>query len=229
MTTTFNFSEYNCLNIMDLVYSLFGLDLDNFNNLVLFLEFMICTNVLGYIFFCSTNKFYIKAFSHSMSLEVTWTLIPVVVLIFLGMPSLKILFLSEILMTKINISLKVTGYQWYWSYSFPEFNISLMSYPNYLALFYRLAESDLLILPMSSSIQTLITSQDVIHSWALPSLGFKMDACPGRLNYYVLSSNLPSLHIGQCSELCGSYHSWMPIMVEFTSCSLFIEWLKNIL
>lgn len=138
------------------------------------------------------------------------------------------LYNIEIFNFSRNLALKVIGNQWYWEYSYPEFLIQVPRYPFQMSEHFRLGECDLLVLPFRVKVRALISSNDVLHSWALPSLGFKLDACPGRLNFIIFLTQLPGIHIGQCRELCGSLHSWMPIIVEFTSVALFIEWLKTV-
>lgn len=147
-------------------------------------------------------------------------------LIFLGIPSLKILYIIEIYNFSSYLSLKVLGHQWYWEYRFSEFILTLIRYPKKISRLVRIGESTLLCLPIKCKIRVLISSFDVIHSWSLPSIGLKIDACPGRLNFFIIIIVQPSKHVGQCRELCGSYHSWIPIFLEVTTLNLFFEWIK---
>lgn len=166
------------------------------------------------ILVCS-NKTWSSFIKSWRILEIIWTIFPASILIFLGIPSISLLYSSE--KECINFNLKVVGHQWYWEYSFPEIDILLnvQTIPLYYVEFYRILESDLLVLPFLCPIQGLITSQDVLHSWSLNTLGFKFDACPGRLNYFTFERSFPGILTGQCRELCGSLHSWIPIYVEF--------------
>lgn len=180
----------------------------------------------GSLIVVAFNKTWNTQFNHSIFLELLWTLLPIIALILLGFPSLKALYMSERFLSKNTLGLKVLGHQWYWEYRIPEFIINFNCYLSTRPLLYRFGETDLLVLPFSCLIRRLISSHDVLHSWCLPSLGFKIDACPGRLNYFIIRSSTPSSIIGQCSELCGAYHSWIPIQLEFTSVRLFTNYLK---
>jgi len=194
--------------------------LDYFNNLVLLLELIIYVRTIVILFVVSINKTWNRSIKNWRLLEIIWTIFPAFILIFIGIPSISLLYSSE--KERVTFNLKIVGHQWYWEYSFPEFERTQQSLPAYLVEYYRMLESDLLILPFCCQIQGLITSQDVLHSWCVNSLGFKFDACPGRLNYFIFERSFPGVMFGQCSELCGSFHSWMPIYIEFVS-SLFIH------
>lgn len=170
---------------------------------------------------------WIRQFTHWVILEIFWTIIPIGVLIILALPSLKNLYISEFFLTNNKLNLKILGHQWYWEYRLTELSFNKDCYPLNKADLYRIGEADLLRLPFNCSVRSLISSQDVIHSWSLPSIGFKVDACPGRLNYFVFFSHCNGVIIGQCSELCGAYHSWIPIYVETTRINIFLNWLKT--
>lgn len=132
-----------------------------------------------------------------------------------------------------SISIKAIGHQWYWSYEYSDFkNIEFDSYItpiNEIKNFrFRLIDVDnRIIVPFKSQIRILITSTDVIHSWTIPSAGVKIDATPGRLNQSRFSINRPGLFFGQCSEICGANHRFMPIVVERISPNYFIKWIIN--
>lgn len=211
--------------LRDLSIRFLSKELDHFNSVVFIFQSIIRILVGIILIIITLNIKWHSQLSHWILLEVLWTLSPVRVLVFLGFPSLKNLYQIESFFDN-NINLKVIGHQWYWEYSIPELSIISDCYPLRKASLYRIGESDTLILPFICKIRRLITSQDVIHSWCLPSLGFKVDACPGRLNYFMLRSLVRRFIIGQCSELCGTYHSWIPIKLEFTSVGLFIFNLK---
>lgn len=212
--------------LVDLRGNVLTKNCDQFNSLVIIVEILIVLLVFGLLILVNSNYNWRLRFTHWVSLELLWTITPIIILVVLAFPSLKNLYSSELFLGKNNLNLKIIGHQWYWEYSMPELNITLDCYPNNKRTLYRIGESELLILPFKCSIRSLITSQDVIHSWCLPSIGFKLDACPGRLNYFMINSNCLSFIVGQCSELCGAYHSWIPIQVEFTSSLLFSEYLK---
>lgn len=173
------------------------------------------------------NKWF-QNLKHWIFLELIWTITPVLILLLLGLPSIKILYRRELSNFSRSINIKVIGHQWYWEYSFPEFMVSFNSYPKMLINIFRLGERDVLIVPFKRRIRILLSSEDVIHAWAIPSANLKIDATPGRLNFMNLYFYLGGKHIGQCSELCGNYHSWIPIYLEVTSSGLFREWLKVI-
>nr|YP_918958.1 cytochrome c oxidase subunit II [Romanomermis nielseni]ABL73777.1 cytochrome c oxidase subunit II [Romanomermis nielseni] len=220
-------STYLGLNLLDQLNFL-NWKIYLYNDMVIFIESIVAFMVFMFMITTSYSKNWTQGMGHWFALELIWTVAPVLVLLFLGLPSLKLLYLSEIYNFKSDFSLKITGHQWYWEYNFPEFNVSVLSFPKALSQLIRLGEANLLTLPFNSKIRAIISSSDVIHSWALPSMGFKMDAIPGRLNFYMMMFSIPGKFMGQCSELCGSYHSWMPIFIETTSMSLFFEWMKNL-
>nr|WMQ72222.1 cytochrome oxidase subunit II [Tibicinoides pallidula] len=165
-------------------------------------------------------------------IEFIWTLLPAVTLIFIALPSLRLLYLLDEV-NKPLLTVKVVGHQWYWSYEYSDFsNIEFDSYmmptSNLNNNEFRLIEVDnRLILPFNTQVRLMITSMDVLHSWAMPSLGIKVDAVPGRLNQTSAIINKPGLIFGQCSEICGSNHSFMPIVIESIDNNAFLIWLKN--
>nr|UZT67461.1 cytochrome c oxidase subunit 2 [Pujadella villari] len=168
---------------------------------------------------------------NSQVVELVWTIFPMLILMFMAVPSLKILYLIDEMYTPM-MSVKCLGHQWYWSYEFSDFyNLSYDSYmmKGYESSEFRLLDVDnRLILPMNLQIRLLIGAEDVIHSFAVPSLGCKMDGVPGRINQMNLLINRPGVFYGQCSEICGANHSFMPIVVEATDMGFFMSWvLKN--
>lgn len=159
-----------------------------------------------------------------------------IILIIIAIPSLKILYFIDELWNPTYFTIKAIGHQWYWSYEFPEFcNCDLDSYIIPLNLnseknIFRLLDVDnRLVTPFNYPIRLLATSSDVIHSWTIPSLGIKIDATPGRINQMTLISLRPGLYFGQCSEICGAYHSFIPICLERTKFAHFILWIASIL
>lgn len=195
----------------------------------------IITVMVAYIIISLTfNKINNKFIIENQALETIWTVIPAFVLIFIALPSLRILYLLDEISSPI-ITIKTIGHQWYWSYEYSDFNkIEFDSFilpSNELNLeSYRLLDvNNRLIVPFKTPIRLLVTSQDVIHSWAIPRAGLKVDANPGRLNQTTLTFNKPGLFYGQCSEICGAVHSFIPIVVESVNKKNFIDWTKSIL
>nr|APT69304.1 cytochrome c oxidase subunit 2 [Hemigrapsus sanguineus] len=164
-------------------------------------------------------------------IEVIWTSIPAFILIFIALPSLRLLYLLDEV-NNPSVTLKTIGHQWYWSYEYSDFlQVEFDSYmipSNELEMSgFRLLDVDnRTILPMNTQIRVLITAADVIHSWTVPALGIKADAIPGRLNQSSFLINRPGLFYGQCSEICGANHSFMPIVIESTSINSFLNWIS---
>nr|WPS93601.1 cytochrome c oxidase subunit 2 [Aviostivalius klossi bispiniformis] len=191
------------------------------------------TMFVGYLMFSLFfNNFSNRLLMENQNLEIIWTIIPAITLFFIALPSLRLLYLLDDLNNPL-MSLKAIGHQWYWSYEYSDFiNIEFDSYMIPMNEssnnFFRLLDVDnRIILPMNSQIRILITSTDVLHSWTIPSLGVKVDATPGRLNQSFFFINQPGLLFGQCSEICGANHSFMPIVIESISINLFIKWIMN--
>nr|UFZ13724.1 cytochrome c oxidase subunit II [Indosialis bannaensis] len=191
------------------------------------------TTLVGYIlstlFF---NKFINRYLLEGQMIEIIWTILPAITLIFIALPSLRLLYLLDEI-SNPSITLKSIGHQWYWSYEYSDFlNMEFDSYMipyNEMNLDgFRLLDVDnRIILPMSTQIRILVTAADVLHSWTIPTLGVKIDATPGRLNQTNFFINRPGLYYGQCSEICGANHSFMPIVIESISTNAFINWVKN--
>nr|YP_009131087.1 cytochrome c oxidase subunit II [Vamuna virilis]AHX84179.1 cytochrome c oxidase subunit II [Vamuna virilis] len=178
------------------------------------------------------NKYINRFLLEGQMIELIWTILPAITLIFIALPSLRLLYLLDELNTPL-ITLKSIGHQWYWSYEYSDFhNIEFDSYmipnnelqPNN----FRLLDVDnRIVLPMNNQIRIMVTATDVIHSWTIPSLGVKVDANPGRLNQTNFFINRPGIFYGQCSEICGANHSFMPIVIESISIKNFINWINN--
>jgi cytochrome c oxidase subunit 2 len=170
--------------------------------------------------------------SHNTLLEVVWTAVPIAILVVIAIPSIKTLYFQA-KATNPDMTIKVTGKQWYWTYTYPDHgNFSFDSLP--------VAEADLqagqprllavdnpVVVPVGAVVQVLTTSDDVIHNWAVPSLGLKKDATPGRVNETWFAANEPGIYYGQCSELCGVNHYFMPIQVVAVSQADFDAWVKQ--
>nr|UXG58565.1 cytochrome c oxidase subunit 2 [Dermacentor albipictus] len=177
------------------------------------------------------NKFTSRSLMEGQEIEIIWTIIPAITLIFIAIPSLHLLYLTDEMFNS-QLSIKVLGHQWYWSYEYSDFNKEfdsfMLSESDMKKASFRLLETDNnLVIPVNTNIKFLISSADVIHSWTIPSLGLKMDAIPGRLNQCFSSSNRPGLYYGQCSEICGANHSFMPISLEITSMKNFMHFIQN--
>nr|YP_010016766.1 cytochrome c oxidase subunit II [Dodona eugenes]QOJ44723.1 cytochrome c oxidase subunit II [Dodona eugenes] len=181
-----------------------------------------------YLFF---NKYINRFLLENQMIELIWTILPAITLIFIALPSLRLLYLLDETNNPL-ITIKSIGHQWYWSYEYSDFNNiefdSYMIQNNENLNNFRLLDVDnRIILPMNNQIRILITATDVIHSWTIPSLGIKVDANPGRLNQSSFFINRPGIFFGQCSEICGANHSFMPIVIESISIKNFINWVNN--
>nr|ARA91003.1 cytochrome c oxidase subunit II [Hishimonoides recurvatis] len=165
-------------------------------------------------------------------IELIWTLMPALLLVIIALPSLKILYLLEEI-NKPLITFKAIGHQWYWSYEYSdfkkiEFDSYMMNTNSLESNNFRLLEVDnQIVLPYNSKARILVTSYDVIHSWTIPSLGIKIDGSPGRINQGSIMMMRPGVFYGQCSEICGANHSFMPIVMEAINMKSFINWIKN--
>nr|AEZ55659.1 cytochrome c oxidase subunit II [Byrrhus sp. MJTNT-2012] len=178
------------------------------------------------------NKFYNRYLLEGQKIELIWTILPAITLIFIALPSLRLLYLIDEINNPL-ISIKSIGHQWYWSYEYSDFkNFEFDSYMSTLSDFkpfsFRLLDVDNRSpLPFNSQIRMIATSADVIHSWTIPSLGVKIDATPGRLNQISFFLNRSGLFFGQCSEICGANHSFMPIVIESISPKNFMKWVNK--
>nr|AWN56252.1 cytochrome c oxidase subunit 2 [Euschistus heros] len=191
---------------------------------------MIIVLIMYMLIFMLLNKFINRNMFEGQLIEIIWTIIPMLFLIFIAIPSLKILYLSDEIINP-EFSIKSIGHQWYWSYEYNDFNDinfdSFMMNDNSKNLFRLLDVDNRLIVPMNSQIRMLINSSDVIHSFALPSVGIKVDAVPGRINQINLNLIRPGIYYGQCSEICGVNHSFMPIVIESIPLKIFFSWLMK--
>ena len=176
-----------------------------------------------------SNSFTTKTITERHFVETVWTIIPGFILLSLALPSLRLLYLIDEVISP-SLTVKAIGRQWYWTYEYTDFkNLGGESYilptdeltPE---IPFRLLEVDnRLVLPCNTNIRILVTATDVIHSWTVPSLGLKVDAIPGRLNQIGVIINLPGVFYGQCSEICGANHSFIPIALEACSPNDFIK------
>jgi cytochrome c oxidase subunit II len=168
--------------------------------------------------------------THNTPIEILWTIVPVIILAAIAVPSFRLLFV-QLQVPKPDLTVKVTGKQWFWSYSYPDSNFEFDSLmvpekdlkPGQLRL---LAVDNEMVVPVNKVVHVLVTGADVIHSFAVPSFGIRMDAVPGRLNETWFKATIEGVFYGQCSELCGKDHSFMPIAVRVVSESDFNNWLN---
>nr|ARI44201.1 cytochrome c oxidase subunit II [Chamaemyia juncorum] len=193
------------------------------------------TIVVGYLMvLLCFNKYTNRFLLHGQTIEVIWTILPAIILLFIAFPSLRLLYLLDEI-NEPSLTLKTIGHQWYWSYEYSDFlNLDFDSYMTPMNEMsensFRLLDVDnRVIIPMNNQIRILVTAADVIHSWTIPSLGVKVDGTPGRLNQTNFMINRPGLFYGQCSEICGANHSFMPIVIESIPTNFFIKWVTKML
>ena len=213
----------------DLMGSVVGL-----HNIILIVMTLVTLFVLFLLFYVSF-RFSAKrnpipsTTTHNTVVEVLWTAIPIVILVVLAIPSFKLLYQQE-KSENYDMTVKVIGHQWYWEYEYPDHGD--FYFESYMIQDEDLQEGDLrlltvdnpLVIPANKNIQILITAGDVLHSWAVPSMGLKTDAVPGRLNETWVNVKEPGIYRGQCSEICGTGHGFMPVVVKVLPESEFIAW-----
>nr|YP_009988604.1 cytochrome c oxidase subunit II [Chromis notata]QNM39916.1 cytochrome c oxidase subunit 2 [Chromis notata] len=204
-------------------------ELLHFHDHALMIVFLISALVLYIIVAMITTKLTNKFILDSQEIEIIWTVLPALILILIALPSLRILYLMD----EINdphLTIKAMGHQWYWSYEYTDYeDLGFDSYmiptQDLTGGQFRLLDTDhRMVVPVESPIRMLISAEDVLHSWAVPSLGVKMDAVPGRLNQAAFIASRPGVFYGQCSEICGANHSFMPIVVEAVPLEQFETW-----
>ncbi|MEK9683960.1 MAG: cytochrome c oxidase subunit II [Rhodospirillaceae bacterium] len=226
-------------------------DIADFHNLLLVIITLITIFVLALLvytmwrFSAKRNPVPSKT-THHTALEMMWTVVPVVILVVIAVPSFKLLYFSDVV-PKADMTIKATGYQWYWSYQYPDHgnasfdaNVVDLRDPDMSAndrkmwqakfgdKYKRLLDTDnSLVVPVDTTIRLQITAGDVLHSWALPAFGVKKDAVPGRLNETWFKAEKLGTFYGQCSELCGARHGFMPIRVDVVSKRDFEKWVKK--
>ncbi len=188
-----------------------------------------------------------KAFTHNTPLEIAWTLGPILILVFIGAFSLPVLFEEQVI-PEGEVTVKATGYQWYWGYEYPDHDFGFDSYmigspatggdnrltdevrlqledAGYSEDEFRLATTTAMVVPVDTTVVVQVTGADVIHSWTIPAFGVKQDAVPGRLAELWFEADEEGVYFGQCSELCGIAHAYMPITVKVVSQAEYEEWL----
>nr|UZN44078.1 cytochrome c oxidase subunit II [Crocidura sp. g ZL-2022] len=209
-------------------------ELMNFHDHALMIVFLISSLVLYIISAMLTTKLTHTSTMDAQAVETIWTILPAIILVMIALPSLRILYMMD----EINnptLTIKTVGHQWYWSYEYTDYDE--LNFDSYMIPTSELKPGDLrllevdnrAVLPMEMTIRVLVTSEDVLHSWAVPSLGLKTDAIPGRLNQTTLLATRPGLYYGQCSEICGSNHSFMPIVLELVPLKIFEKWSSSMI
>nr|WMY24302.1 cytochrome c oxidase subunit II [Nasutitermitinae sp.] len=203
-----------------------------FHDHALMIMLMIITAVFYTMISIIQNKQTSRFILEGQMTETLWTIAPAIILVFIAIPSLRLLYLMDEIHNPV-MTLKTVGHQWYWSYEYSDF--TKLEFDSYMVQqddqpidTFRLLDTDnRVVLPMNSPIRIIVTAADVLHSWTVPSLGVKTDATPGRLNQMSFSINRPGLLYGQCSEICGANHSFMPIVIESVSTNQFINWVSK--
>nr|YP_009489700.1 cytochrome c oxidase subunit II [Falcidens halanychi]AWH02135.1 cytochrome c oxidase subunit 2 [Falcidens halanychi] len=179
-----------------------------------------------------TEKYSCRFILEGKEIETVWTILPAFVLIFLALPSLRLLYILDEVYEPV-LTVKSIGHQWYWSYEYSdlknlEFDAFMVNEDQMLSGEFRLLETNnRMVVPMNVSIRLLVTSEDVLHCWTIPSLGVKADAIPGRLNQLNFTVSRPGVFYGQCSEICGANHSFMPIALESVNMNTFLNWVNK--
>nr|WDE81007.1 cytochrome oxidase subunit 2 [Setophaga palmarum] len=203
-------------------------ELMEFHDHALMVALAICSLVLYLLTHTLTEKLSSNTVNAQV-IELVWTILPAMVLVTLALPSLRILYMMDEI-NEPDLTLKAIGHQWYWTYEYTD--LKELTFDSYMIPttdlplgHFRLLEVDhRVIVPMNSTIRVIVTADDVLHSWAVPSLGVKTDAIPGRLNQTSFLASRPGVFYGQCSEICGANHSFMPIVVESTPLADFENW-----
>uniref|UniRef100_UPI00315C770F cytochrome c oxidase subunit II n=1 Tax=Parasipyloidea carinata TaxID=3126553 RepID=UPI00315C770F len=201
-----------------------------FHDHIMMILMMIITTVTYTMIMLIMNQSTNRNLLEGQMIELIWTVTPAMTLLFIATPSLRLLYLMDEI-NKPMMTMKTVGHQWYWTYEYSDFNETEMeSYMINLENKNNLRLLDVdnrMTLPSNTFIRMIVTSTDVIHSWTLPSTGVKIDGTPGRLNQASLMFNRNGLMYGQCSEICGTNHSFMPIVVESMPINNFIKWMMK--
>lgn len=214
-------------------------DIQEFHNLLLVIITVISVFVLGLLLWVMV-RYNARVnpkpatWSHNTLIEVIWTIIPVVILGLIAVPSIRLLYNGEVIPSNVDLTVKAIGHQWYWSYEYPDqgnftFDALMLEgddlkksgEPRLLAVDNRV------VVPVGKTVRMIITSQDVIHSWTIPAFGAKIDGVPGKLNETWFKAEREGVFYGQCSELCGAKHAFMPIAVEVVSQERFDQWVEE--
>lgn len=204
--------------------------------IAIFVIWMLTRTLMIYI---KSNNPVASNIVHGTAIEIAWTVTPSLILMMVAIPSFALLYSMDEMVDPI-ITLKVIGHQWYWSYEYSDYiaNETLEKSLNYDS--YMIPEEDLelgqlrllevdnrVLLPIGSHVRAVVTAADVIHSWAIPSLGIKCDGIPGRLNQIGIFIKREGVYYGQCSEICGVNHGFMPIVIEAVNLTNYVNWIKT--
>nr|YP_009654576.1 cytochrome c oxidase subunit II [Polypedates braueri]AMK46134.1 cytochrome c oxidase subunit II [Polypedates braueri]QCI03844.1 cytochrome c oxidase subunit II [Polypedates braueri] len=207
-------------------------ELIHFHDHTLMAVLLISTLVMYIIISLMASKLFSTNMTDAQEIEMVWTIMPAVILIVIALPSLRILYLMDEISSP-DLTVKTVGHQWYWTYEYSDFDA--VGFDSYMlptkeldpGLFRLLEVDNRMVIPTGTLTRILITADDVLHSWALPSLGIKTDAIPGRLNQASVLVAHPGVYYGQCSEICGANHSFMPIVVEALPIRNFLPWILD--
>jgi len=208
--------------------------LNDFHNLLLIIitviaAFVTLLMIVVFVKFNAKANPTPRTTTHNTLLEVLWTAIPILILVVIAIPSFKLLYFAD-RTVDAEMTIKAVGHQWYWSYEYPDngeftFDASMVEAAELQPGQPRLLTTDeAVVIPVNTNIRLLIAADDVIHSWAMPSFGVKLDGVPGRLNETWVRVEKQGTYYGQCSELCGTGHGFMPIMVKVVSKEAFAAW-----
>jgi len=211
--------------------------LDNFLLIIITMISLFVILLLGIVIFRFNRKANPEPanFTHHSTLEITWTLVPTAILIVIGAFSLPMLF-KQLNIPEYDLTIKATGNQWYWSYEYPDQEISFDSFMlakeeladhGYQDDEYLLATDNPVVVPVGAVIRMQVTGSDVLHAWKIPAFGVHVDAVPGRLNETWYKVEKEGIYFGQCSELCGLNHSYMPIVVKAVTKERYENWLQK--
>jgi cytochrome c oxidase subunit 2 len=209
-------------------------DIISFHNMLLVLIALIVllvTALMGYTmwrFNAKRNPVPTRT-THNTLIEVLWTVVPVIILIFVAVPSFRLLYLEDVI-PEADMTIKATGQQWYWSYEYPDhgkfgFDANMIPDGEIKPGQVRLLETDNpVVVPVNTTVRVIVTADTVLHAWSVPAFGVKIDAVPGRLNEIWFRADRAGTYYGQCSELCGVNHGFMPIQVVVVSKPAFDAW-----
>ena len=212
--------------------------INTLHNYVLILITLISLFILALLIFVAV-RFNAKSnpnpsqVTHNTVIEVLWTAIPILILVVMAIPSFKLLYLQDTFPEHVDLNIKATAYQWFWTYEYPDEGFEFDAFKleaeeaEEVGEPYLLAVDTKVVVPVGKVVRVQVTSADVIHAWAVPALGVKMDAYPGRLNELWFQVNEPGVYYGQCSELCGQGHAFMPIAVEAMLEAEYEVWLNE--
>lgn len=211
--------------------------INDFHNLLLVIITLIAVFVLGLLIYVmwrfneKRNPVPTRT-THNTLLEVVWTVVPVIILVVIAVPSFKQLYLNDVI-PKADMTVKAIGHQWYWTYEYPDhgkfsFDANMVAPGDLKPGQPRLLETDaVVVVPVDTTVRVQVTATDVLHAWAMPAFGVKIDAVPGRLNETWFKATREGTYYGQCSELCGVNHGFMPIKIDVVSKEKFNAWVAT--